>query len=135
LGQDGGTEIIGGLQPVYRVEGELVDGPQIGDLSPPSTSLLAPDGYAVGAISEWYDFNVVHGLRLVFHRDTGGRLDPTDAIESSWVGAQVGREGTHHSEGRHVVGIYGRINGNSIRGFAVILREKSKPKANDSTSP
>ena len=111
------NQSIGTVQPIYQTPGGRHDGTGRGwnegggEPSRQPHELVARAGYAVGAIDASAatpagrsDTNtVVAGLRVVFMRIRGDRLDPDDAYESQWVGGQgketrLGGDGAKSSE-------------------------------------
>jgi hypothetical protein len=72
-------------------------------------TLLAREGYAVGAL-EVDAGQFVHAVRVVFMRITpNGQLDRDDAYTSDWLGSPSGGEPrTLGGKGEKVIGIRGR---------------------------
>jgi hypothetical protein len=95
----GRSKLIGRLEPM--VTHDVPRGLQ--------NSVIAKEGYAVGAISvEGDDF--VRALQVVFVRvTTEGKLDPADSYTSEWIGHPAGKN-VQAIDGRgvRVVGIQGR---------------------------
>ena len=100
------TNVLHSIQPIYA-----------GKPQPPATLYGHPDGTfrscspnratPSGAVvcKAW---GCVEGLRVVFFRDGGNRLDPNDSYESASVGGRGGyQEMTLGGRGQPVVGIYG----------------------------
>jgi hypothetical protein len=100
------TNVLHSMQPIYAGKPQppaTVYGQPDGDVQ----ELLAKPGYAVGAVvcKAW---GCVEGLRVVFFRDGGNRLDPNDSYESASVGGRGGyQEMTLGGRGQPIVGLYG----------------------------
>ena len=97
------------IQPLFRHQNTLVAGAGFGTRSDVK-EVLAPSGYAIGALAVGASRKRVHGLRVVFMQVDGGRLDPRRRHESSWLGTDAGAKETRYlgGGGKFVVGIVGR---------------------------
>jgi len=75
----------------------------------PGQSIMARDGYAVGAL-RIHAGTLVHAVQVVFMRQQqDGRLDPDDAYDSPWVGTPSHGEAiTVGGQGVPVIGVHGR---------------------------
>jgi hypothetical protein len=94
-----GQKVIGRLEPLFNHD--VPRGIQ--------ASVIAREGYVVGGVSvEGDDF--VRAIQIVFVRSSAdGRLDPTDAYASDWIGHPAGKKvQAIDSRGTVVIGIQGR---------------------------
>ena len=99
------------LQPLWRTPDGVAAGRRHGWDRKPDQDEQAKDGYAVGAVV-LKTTGVVEGLRLVYYRDRGARLDPSDRYEGPWIGSRGGGpEITLHGAGRPIVGVHGASGG------------------------
>ncbi len=75
----------------------------------PGQSIIARDGYAVGAL-RIHASTLVDAVQVVFMRQQqDGRLDPGDAYDSPWVGTPShGEAVTVGGQGIPVIGVHGR---------------------------
>lgn len=115
-----GHRIIRSLQPLFLVDGAVRGGAVLGRPSGDPRELRARPGYAVGAV----DVRAGHrldGLRIVFLRIVGDRLEPSDAYESPWAGGRGGGSARLGGDGRPVVGIVGR-HGADVDALGLLLR-------------
>ena len=99
--------VLDGMQPIYRTPQGLVLGhPYEGEgiRLPPA---VAKQGYAVGGMVLKSGADV-DGMRLLFMRVQGDRLDPSDSYQSEWFGGRGGGGETKvGADGRAILGIYG----------------------------
>jgi hypothetical protein len=66
---------------------------------------VAKPGYAVGAMTVKSD-KEVSGFSLTFMRVKGGKLDPTDAYESEWIGGAGATKTLLGGDGSPVIGLF-----------------------------
>jgi hypothetical protein len=100
------TSALNSLQPIYRGAAETL-GTLHGAAKDDPVELRAKTGYAVGAVVTKTGGSI-DGMRVVFFRDKGDRLDPSDRYESDWLGGRGGdQEMTYGGNGQPVVGVYG----------------------------
>jgi len=103
-----GHEIVRSLQPLYRLDGEEHEGDVFGYANRTVVEALAKPGYAVGALLVKGGHRV-DGLRCVFMRVDGDRLDLSDVYTGPWIGGRGGgAEELLGGSGRPVVGLVGR---------------------------
>jgi hypothetical protein len=108
LRQVGTGQAVAALQPVFRVPGGEAPGVVRGPREGGDLEAIARQGYAVAGIVAASDGRRLAGLRVVFHRVRGGRLDPRDSYESEWIGGKgVGKEVALGGTGAVAVGIHG----------------------------
>ena len=106
------------LQAIYRVGEQTSRG---GNHGPPDTGgeLVAKPGYAVGQMV-LMSSDRLDGFKLVFMRQSGGRLLPGDSYESPWVGLALKGEAKTLGDGSPVGGFFGH-QGGEIDGVGLIL--------------
>ena len=99
--------VLDGMQPVYRTPQGLVLGhPYEGEgiRLPPA---VAKQGYAVGGMVLKSGADV-DGMRVLFMRIKGDRLDPADSYQSEWFGGRGGGGETRvGATGQPILGVYG----------------------------
>lgn len=102
-----GKNCIIGLQPIYRKGGSEIYGSSFGNGLVKSSVLIAPPGYAVGAIKSRLDLTL-ECLQLVYYKIDGDRLDEKNK-EISTVAGQTRSSPTItiDSNGLLPVGIHG----------------------------
>jgi tetratricopeptide (TPR) repeat protein len=119
--------IVRSIQPMYLAEGrKIVGGGTYGTGCDNVVEVVAREGYAVGAVvvkaGEQLD-----GLRVIFMRRNGDRLDIKDSYESRWVGSRGGAdEVLLGGDGTPVVGIHGR-SGRDVDSLGLVLDDETKP--------
>ena len=79
-------EAISGVQPIYRVDGKEVYGKAYGSMLVRSGTLVAKEGYAVGAIKCGLNTNF-ETLQLTFQKIDGNRLVDSDQYDSPALGS------------------------------------------------
>jgi tetratricopeptide (TPR) repeat protein len=121
--------VIRGLQPIFLSATGASDGPGCGHCSGPSMRIVAKKGYAVaGIVAKKTEGEILlHGLKIVFMRIDGSRLDPKDSYESDWLGGQGGQDIRLGSDGRPIIGIFGRA-GQAIDALGLVQLELDVPK-------
>ncbi len=106
------------LQAIYRLGDQTTRG---GNHGQPDTSaeLVAKPGYAVGQMV-LTSSDRLEGFKLVFMRQSGGRLLPGDSYDSPWVGVPLKGEPKTIGDGSPVGGLFGHAGG-EIDGAGLIL--------------
>ncbi len=113
------------IQPVYQVENRYVAGSWSGDPKGEQFEVLAPAGYAVGAIQVRRGL-VVNGVRARFYRVTDHALDPRDALTSEYLGADGGGDELLDARGNMVIGLFGHRDSN-LRGLGISFLRAELP--------
>jgi serine/threonine protein kinase/WD40 repeat protein len=72
--------------------------------------LEAKPGYAIGKLTVRSGLGL-DGLSVTFMKIDGQRLNAADSYDSNWVGGKGGNERILGGDGTPIVGIYGKING------------------------
>jgi hypothetical protein len=130
LGGSPPAERVVAVRPVYRVGGRDRNGPPAGsflsDEVARTVRLVARDGYAVAAVRVNAG-RQVDGLAIRFARIDRAWLQTADAYESDWVGANADKSEWLDGEGRPVVGLFARLDGDAVRGLGLTFAELPKP--------
>ncbi len=119
---------IGDLQPVYRSpKGESQEGTWVGGTVQPGDSVIAKDGYAVGALLFDTQNRHLKGITVRFCRLTEGGLDLGDTYDSSHFG-QTGIDGVSvvETRGRPAIGIHGLWNPGQISSLGLVANRPSE---------
>ena len=136
LGGPKTNERVIAIRPVYRTGGRERTGSPAGHfLSDEVTRTIRPiarDGYAVAGLTVSAGRNV-NGLAVRFARTAGAWLDQADTYESDWVGKGDKRESID-GEGRPVVGLFGRVDGDAVVGFGLIYADLPRPEPKTSAT-
>ncbi|MBV8880652.1 MAG: hypothetical protein JO332_11840, partial [Planctomycetaceae bacterium] len=106
------------LQAIYRLGEQTSRGGNHGSTDT-SAELVAKPGYAVGQMV-MSTSDRLDGFKLVFMRQSGGRLLAGDSYESPWVGAPLKGEAKTLGDGSAVGGIFGHA-GNEVDGVGLLL--------------
>ncbi|MBI4585549.1 MAG: hypothetical protein HY717_16160 [Planctomycetes bacterium] len=107
-GQWGGNEVLRAIQPIFFTAAGKVHGSVHGRAERAFKEFLAKPGYAVGALSV-KGGRLVDGLKIIFQRLNGDKLDHGDSYESGWVGGRGGSpELELGSAGKTAIGLHGR---------------------------
>jgi hypothetical protein len=99
--------VIEALQPIYQRGDQYHAGRWIGNVPGNEFEVIAPAGYAVGAV-EVRRGGVLNCVRLHYHRIDGLKLDSNDIKYSDWIGVNSGSNQVIHGSGQFLVGIAGR---------------------------
>ena len=94
---------IASLVPLYSASEGRFSGTRQGA----EQEILAKPGYAVGGALV-KTAGIVAQFKLIFMRQTGGRLSPEDRYESDWIGRREGTIQEVTGNGMPLVGVYGR---------------------------
>jgi len=122
VGKFGPWDTIKAVRPIYRVGGKEEFGTQRGMRPDSPITLKAKDGYAVGAITCISGLNF-DGCSFMFMKVKDGKLDPSDAYESEWVGQKDTKQPTRiGGDGTPVVGIAGRGGEREVNGFGLLFK-------------
>ena len=125
----GKYEVICAVRPIYRVGTKNVPGLIHGNATPRTSQLLAPTGYAVGAVSLKAGIHVEQ-LGITYMKVDGDRLNPEDVRLSHVVGGsgilpmkKLGSDGTP------VTGIQARTNRNTgeLCALGLVLEGGARP--------
>jgi hypothetical protein len=108
---------ISAVQPIYQLESRYELGRRHGSAGGTEVRMLAKPGYAVAGLRVRSGL-VLNALQLVFMRLEGKQLNPRDAYESSWVGADGGRPTEFFAQGRALAGVFGRYQ-DGLHGLGV----------------
>jgi hypothetical protein len=118
-----GRPKVGALQPLYRTSPSsrtLVEGDHHGEVAGPETTVVARNGYAVGAIKTRTGLSL-DGLVLIFMKVEGDRLDPSDSYESPVIGdSEGGSPAIVSGNGSLVVGLQG-LSAKNVNALGLIL--------------
>ncbi|MEO6808254.1 MAG: hypothetical protein ABI353_03990 [Isosphaeraceae bacterium] len=118
----GGSK-VGAVWPVYQIGSSYRKGARFGKETEPAVTVLARPGYAVGALNTRTGL-LVDGFQVVFMKVKDGRLDPQDAYQSDWLGdAKGGGAGKVSGDGRLVVGLHGKTNGQEINALGLVVAD------------
>jgi hypothetical protein len=114
------------LVPIFRTKDGIVYGQRRGGRQYPdelAQTLLAREGFAVGGIiANRGTQRPIAGIKAVFMRVEGRRLDPTKSYESRGYGARSGgRARFLGGDGRAVIGIEGK-SGSIVEQLSLVLR-------------
>lgn len=113
------SNVVHSIQPLFRNGRDLQEGRRYGKTRDKETETIAKEGYAVGGILLDND-SLVNGLRVVFMRLRGDRLDPEDHYESEMIGGEGKFDNIRCSTGDPIVGIYGAV-GSDLNSLGLIL--------------
>jgi hypothetical protein len=137
LAQDGGVLVgarvgyidatrdmkVGMIQPIFQAGSRYVGGRRYGKDVPPSITVVAKPGYAVGAINTRTGL-FLDAFQLVFMKYDDGQLDPNDSYSSNWLGdPRGGGDGKASGDGNLVVGIHGRTSGREVDMLGLVVAE------------
>ena len=122
LGKFFNNDVVRAARPIYRVGDKEWFGKQYGTETIRVVKVVARPGYAVGALTAKAGLTV-DGLSVTFMKVVIGRLDPTDAYESNWIGGKGGNGPVRlGGDGSLVVGLIGKSNGKNMTGMGLLLR-------------
>lgn len=112
--QHQGRKICKSIQPVFMKDGKVRDGKWHGNPTGTRDTVMAPEGYAIGAVIA-KGSDRVDALKAVFMRISGPALFPHDARESKWLGGKGGGEEIRlgGTRGEPIVGLHGRQGGDT----------------------
>lgn len=130
LGKFINTDMIRAVQPIYRVNGQDLAGKQYGTQVSNSVTIKAKEGYAVGAVTVKHGL-MFDGMSVTFMKVTDGKLDPSDAYESQWVGDDGKKRPTKlGGDGTPVIGIVGKSSPKDMTGMGLLFKgqEGFEPK-------
>ncbi len=114
---------VGMIQPIFQQGSAYASGKAHGKDVPPSITVVAPPGYAVGAVNTRTGI-FLDAFQFVFMKVHDARLDPNDSYESDWLGdPRGGVDGSASGEGKWVVGIHGRTSGREVDMLGIVVAE------------
>jgi hypothetical protein len=130
LGRVGSAERVLAVRPVYRLGAMEWPGPAAGDFLAPEVVRTARSvarlGYAVSGL--WVNAaGDLTGVALAYRRVTGPWLDARDRYESHWLRAQAAPAELIDGRGRPVVGLFGRVEGGSLRALGLTFADLPEP--------
>jgi hypothetical protein len=105
------NDIIQLLQPIYLTPSGQRFGESYGLGTGDLQMVVAPDGYAVGAVTI-RGGGGLDSLKLTFMRIRGDQLDPTDSCITSRIGGSGGGETYINGKGTPIIGVNGRFSDN-----------------------
>lgn len=119
----GKNDVVRAMRPIFRVGDNESLGTQRGTILSRVVRVVAKPGYAVGAITAKAGLTV-DGMSVTFMKVTpDGRLDPSDAYESNWIGGRGGGPPMRlDGNGTPVIGVIGRANMRDMTGLGLLLR-------------
>ncbi|MBD3674217.1 MAG: hypothetical protein HUJ26_11900 [Planctomycetaceae bacterium] len=97
MGSWAGKEHLSKVEPLYQKPRPI----------PNTTVVVAKPGYVLGAI-EINAPEFVDGIRLVFMKQTEMGVDPTDHVESQWIGNSTPKPERLENEGKPIIGFHGK---------------------------
>jgi hypothetical protein len=122
VGKFGPHDVIKAIRPIYRVKGKEQFGAQRGTAPAEAITIKAKEGYAVGALTCKSGLNF-DGCSLTFMKVKDGKLDPSDAYESDWVGYSGNKRPTRiGGDGTLVIGVVGRGSERQVNGFGLLFK-------------
>jgi hypothetical protein len=108
LGHLGPARIIKSVEPIYSNGEKTTASHTYGKPSPQALEVRAKPGYGVGGMKV-RSGKRIDGIRLVFFRWNGNKLQTDDRYESRWLGGHGGPDsGETISRGKPFVGLHGR---------------------------
>jgi S1-C subfamily serine protease len=123
-----GRTMTRAVRPIYRVKDNTLFGDQQGTQLDDVVTLMAKDGYAVGAVSVMHGLGF-DGISVTFMKVKDGKLDPKDSYESKYVGSDEKKALTKlGGDGTPVVGIVGKSNDKDLTGFGLLLKGQEPKK-------
>ncbi|QJX00201.1 S1C family serine protease [Frigoriglobus tundricola] len=126
LGKFINNDTIKALRPIYRVGDKDSNGVPFGTNPVGLVKVLAKPGYAVGAITVKTGLGI-DGMSVTFMKLVDGKLDPTDAYESAWIGGMGGGGPAKIGDGSLVVGVLIKGRGDTVNGVGLIYTDTNKP--------
>jgi len=107
-GKFGSNATIATVCPLFLTPSGKVMGKVHGAAGTPGKQIEAPPGYAVGAVTIKAGLGV-DGMSVTYMRITADGLDPSQHIESEWLGGPGGsHKATLAGTGAPVIGIFGK---------------------------
>ncbi len=124
-------ENIQGIRPIYQRGTQLLPGEWHGVARGDVTTIMARPGFAVGGLLLRHGVSL-ESIQIAFVAvREDGRLNAKDFYLSDSVGdTQFGREITLNTEGRHVVGMFGRAD-NKVFGLGLAALRATKSANQD----
>ena len=104
----GGHLTVKSIRPIYSTRGGVKLGGWYGSPHGKISREIAKDGYAVTVVVAKHGHRL-DGMRLIYMRARGGRLNPDDTYRSDWLGGRGGgRETLIATYGDPIVSVFGR---------------------------
>lgn len=133
------AERVIAVRPIYRVGTATRTGAAAGQFLADNVTrtrrLVARAGYAVGGLEVAGDQRL-DGLSVRFFRLTDSALDPADAYDSEWVGSTMtGPREFLDGQGQPVVGLFGRLEGESVLGLGLTFADIPRPEPTAAAAP
>src|SRR5262249_38466807 len=100
--------VIRSIQLIYQTPAGKKESSVYGWPDGSAKRVQAKEGYAVGGLV-LRTGERVDGLKFIFMRLTGDRLDAKDSYHSEWFGGTGGGESVLGGDGKLVVGLHGRF--------------------------
>lgn len=125
-----GGQGVGNLQPVYRTQaGQLQDGPWVGGMVQPAGSVIAKDGFTIGALDVETQNGYLTGVTVRFYRLGEDGLDLSDSYDSPLIG-QPGSDGVSvvETRGRPATGVHGLWNPGQIASLGLVTARPAEEK-------
>ncbi len=114
---------VASIQPIFQVGENYVLGNRFGKDIPPSATVVARPGYAVGAINTHTGL-LLDAFQIVFMRFKDGQLESNESYTTDWLGdSRGGSPGAATGEGKLIVGVHGRTNGRTINSLGLLVAE------------
>ena len=120
-----GALSLGNLRPVYRMKnGDLQDGTWVAGDAEPTGSVLAKDGYAVGALEFHSENRFLRGLTVRFCAMSPTGLDTADCYDSPRIGG-TGADSVSvvETRGRPATGIHGLWRLGQVVSLGLIMEQ------------
>lgn len=112
-GAQSSTKIVAACEPIFRAGDGTVTSTRYGE-GLDFVSAEARPGYVVGAIVGQAGPQV-SGFRLIFMRETAGRVDPADSYPSRWLGRRSAQPEVYiYGGGRPIIAVTAHLQGTLI---------------------
>ncbi len=123
LGKWGANDVVHAVRPIFRsADGKESFGKQHGTDTSRLVVVKAKSGYAVGAITA-KSMALLDGFSVTFMKVGKDALDVKDSYQSDWVGGKGGGpETVLAGDGKPIVGIIGRENGQLCTGMGLLRK-------------
>lgn len=112
-GMDNGRDRVTQCSPIFRSDDVPAEAESAAAMDRHEAGVVAEarPGYAVGAIVGQYG-DLLSGFRLIFMREKGVALDPTDSYPSRWLGQRSNQdEVVIDGSGKPIVGVVSYVKG------------------------
>jgi S1-C subfamily serine protease len=123
LGKFFDNDVVKSIRPVFRKGSTDTLGTLVGTEIKRVVKVVAKPGYAVGALTVKNGLGV-DGISITFMKVVDGKLDPSDAYESDWIGGQGGGGPVKLAgDGVAVLGVIGKSNPRELTGIGLLLQK------------